>query len=127
MKTIPWKFRIVNPKNSGVIYPWNLFFFIKSRLIFKIFYCFCMFVNKHFINRGAYISKSKQYHNVKTSEYYFHMRAKIPLNFCIWCICVPLILVEKFGENPWLDQNTPTERVIQKFSFVLLLHSTRIT
>ena len=25
-------------------------YFVKSRLIFNIFYCFCMFVNKHFVN-----------------------------------------------------------------------------
>ena len=24
VKTIPWKFRILNPKNSRVIYPWSL-------------------------------------------------------------------------------------------------------
>ena len=39
IKTISWKFRIPNPKNSRVIYAWSLFFS----------YCFCMLVNKHFI------------------------------------------------------------------------------
>ena len=24
VKIMPWKFRILNPKNSWVIYPWNL-------------------------------------------------------------------------------------------------------
>ena len=28
--------------------PVNSVFFLKSRLIFNVFYCFCMFVNKHF-------------------------------------------------------------------------------
>ena len=26
IKTIPWKFCIVNPRNSGVIFTWNLYF-----------------------------------------------------------------------------------------------------
>ena len=30
--------------------PVKLVFFLKSRLIFNISYCFCMFVNKHFAN-----------------------------------------------------------------------------
>ena len=34
-------------------------FFLKISLLFKIFYCFFIFVDKHFINMGEYISKSK--------------------------------------------------------------------
>ena len=30
--------------------PVKFAFFLKSRLIFNIFFCFCMFVNKHFAN-----------------------------------------------------------------------------
>ena len=48
-----------------------------------------MFVDKHFINTGAYISKSKRCYNEKPSAHYFCMRMKIPLNFNI-CISVPL-------------------------------------
>ena len=48
IKTIPWKFCFLNPKNSRVIYPWNFVNFLKSRLIFILFYCFWMFVNKLF-------------------------------------------------------------------------------
>ena len=48
IKTILWKFRILNPKNS-----WIVVVFLKSRLLFKIFYCFCMFVSKHFIYLGC--------------------------------------------------------------------------
>ena len=66
-------------------------FFIKNRLIFKIFHFFCMFVNKHFINTGAYISKSKWCYNGKPNGIFFYMKTKIPLNFPI-CISVPLIL-----------------------------------
>ena len=32
------------------LFPVEFVFFLKSRLIFNIFYCFCMFVNKHFAN-----------------------------------------------------------------------------
>ena len=33
-------------------------FFLKSRLLFNIFYCFCMFINKHFIYLGSvYLKK----------------------------------------------------------------------
>ena len=63
--------------------------FFLSRLIFKIFHCFCMFLNKHFINVGVYISKTKQCYNVKRSAHDFYMRAKILLNICI-CTSVPL-------------------------------------
>ena len=28
----------------------NFVFFVKDRLIFNVFYCFCMFVNKYFAN-----------------------------------------------------------------------------
>ena len=59
MKRIPCKFRIVNPRNSGVIYPWmKVAFFLKISLFFFIF------VNKHFINKGEYISKSKRCYGV---------------------------------------------------------------
>ena len=68
-------------------------FFFKSRLIFKIFYCFCIFVNKHFINTGTYISKSKQFYNAKPPAFYFYMRTKIPLSFRI-CISVPSIKIK---------------------------------
>ena len=37
IKIIPWKFRILNPKNSLVICSWCLYFFLKSRLLFNIF------------------------------------------------------------------------------------------
>ena len=48
-----------------------------------------MFVDKHFINRGAYISKSKRCCNAKPSAYSFYMKTKMLLNFYI-CISVPL-------------------------------------
>ena len=51
-----------------------------------------MFVNKHFINKGAYISKTKRCYNVKPSVYSFYMRIKILLNLCI-CVGAPCFLV----------------------------------
>ena len=59
--------------------------------LFNIFYCFCMFVNKHFVYSGAYISKSKQCQNAKPSVYYFYVNMKILIDFHI-CIGVPLII-----------------------------------
>ena len=64
-------------------------FFLKRMLIFKTFCRICMFVDKHFINTGAYISKSKRCCNAKPSAYYFYMKTKMLLNFYI-CISVPL-------------------------------------
>ena len=58
-------------------------FLKKSRLIFKRFYCFCMFVNKHCTNTGSYISESKRCQNAKPSEYYFYTKTKISLDFHI--------------------------------------------
>ena len=34
------------PENFAI--PLNFVLFLKCRLLFNIFYCFCMFVNKHF-------------------------------------------------------------------------------
>ena len=62
---------------------------LKSRLIFNIFYCFWMFVNKLFTYLArVHISKSKRCSNVKSSTY-FHTNAKIFTGFQI-CISVPL-------------------------------------
>ena len=69
--------------------------------IFKIFYCFCMFANKRFINTGAYISNSKRFYNAKTWAHYFYVRRKILLNFHI-CISVSPLktgkTMPKYGE-----------------------------
>ena len=47
---------------------------LKSRLIFHIFYCFWMFVNKLFTYLMCAYLKSKRCFNVKSSTYYFHMK-----------------------------------------------------
>ena len=62
---------------------------LKSRLIFNIFYCFSMFVNKFFIYLTCAYLKSKRCFDVKSSTYYFHMKTKILADFQI-CINFPL-------------------------------------
>ena len=62
---------------------------LKSRLLFNIFN-FCMFVTNISYILDAYISKSKQYYNVKPSVYYFYVKTKILEDFHN-CISVPLI------------------------------------
>ena len=73
-------------------------FFLKISLLFKIICCFFIFVNKHFINMGEYMSKSKRCYNAKPAAYYFYIRTKIPLIFCI-CISVPLTNRRMVGPN----------------------------
>ena len=68
--------------------PIKILNFLKSRLIFNIFYCFWMFVNKIFSR--AHISKSKRCFNVKSSTYYFHIKTKILADFQI---CNTVILM----------------------------------
>ena len=63
--------------------------FLKSRVIFNIFYCFWMFVINFSHISCAYISRCKRYFNVKSRTYYFHTKIKIIAGFQI-CISVPL-------------------------------------
>ena len=67
----------------------NFVNFLKSRLIFNIFYIFeCLWTNfSH--DSSALISESKRCFNVKSSTYYFHMKKKIVANFQVY-ISVPL-------------------------------------
>ena len=69
--------------------------FLKIKLIFNIFYCFWMFVNKlctYIISHinCAHVSKCKKCFNVKSLTYCFHMEKKILADFQN-CISVPLI------------------------------------
>ena len=57
--------------------------FLTSRLIFNIFYCFWMFLNKLFTYLSAHISESKRCLNVKSLAYSFHMKTKISGKFQI--------------------------------------------
>ena len=74
-------------------------FLLKSRLIFKILYCFYMLVNKYFINTGAYISQSKRYYNAKPLAYCFYVRTKILLNFHVFISGLLQNFVIKMGES----------------------------
>ena len=71
-------------------------FFLKSRLTFNIFYCFCMFVNKHFIYlRCVYsISKSKTVlgiiHLVRTQNF------PQKLNFFICYLAAPWPILDHY-------------------------------
>ena len=65
------------------------FFFLKSRPLFNIFCCFCMFVNKHLLHLRWVYLKSKQCYNVKPLAYYIYVKTKILIDFDI-CISVPL-------------------------------------
>ena len=87
-KTIPWKFRDLNSKNSRVL-PAKFVIFLKSRLIFNILYCFWIFVNKTFTYL-TFTSKSIRCFNMKSSAYYFYTKTKIMIDFQIY-ISVPLI------------------------------------
>ena len=80
IKTIPCKCRILNPRISWIFYQW-------SRLLFNIFYCFCVFVKNISHVSCAYIWKGKRGYNAKPSAYYFYVKTKISVDFCI-CITV---------------------------------------
>ena len=64
-------------------------FFLKSRLLFNIFYYFCTFVNKYFIYLECVYLRIKKPHNARHSAYYFHVKTKIMVDFHI-CVSVPL-------------------------------------
>ena len=95
--TIPWKLRILKPKNSRVsIYPWSLKFSLKSRLLFNLFYCFCMFVKKIF--QISWVCISQKVNSVIVQNFrhiYFYVKTKILIDFHI-CISVPLSLLCKY-------------------------------
>ena len=66
---------------------WKKFQSCKRFSLFNAFYCFCMFVNKHFTYCGVHISKSRSY--VKSWAYYFYVTKKISTDFHT-CNSVPL-------------------------------------
>ena len=86
IKTIPWRFRILNLKNFWIICPWSFANFLKSRLIFNIYYFWML--TFHISHVRAHVSQSKRCFNVKSSTYYFPMKTKILADFQI-CISVP--------------------------------------
>ena len=67
----------------------NFVNFLKSRLIFNLFYCFWMYVNKLFTYFAYPNLRSKRCFYVKSSTYCFHKKTKILVDFQI-CIRVSL-------------------------------------
>ena len=117
IKTMLWKFCILNPKNSKSYLRVKFVNLLKSRRIFNIFFCIIarifistlnnvndnnlLFFNvckqshfSHIFSHFSHISKSKRCFNVKSSTY-FHMKTKILLDFQI-CVSAPLRIVAKF-------------------------------
>ena len=99
--------------------PVKFVFFLKSRLIFNRFYCFCTFVNKHYKHSQTlrvYNSRILRVKTAKFSGYYFYMSTNIQGDFEI-CIRVPLIhfipLVSFY--TPWKHQRI-SDFLIFKFS-----------
>ena len=68
--------------------PVKFAFFLKSRLIFNIFYCFCMFANILQTLR-VYNSRISKIRDAKLSGYCFYMNTNVWENFQT-CISVPL-------------------------------------
>ena len=105
--------------------------FLKSRLIFNIFYYFQMFVNKLFpYLTWANLRKIKICFNVKFSTYYFHVKTYILAEFQI-CISVPL----NINENPYIinqvsdDSLDPVEKCINliiKYNFIQAYYLSKI-
>ena len=88
IKTIPWRFRILNLKNFWIICPWSFANFLKSRLIFNIYYFWML--TFHISHVRAHVSQSKRCFNVKSSTYYFPMKTKILADFQIF-VSVPFM------------------------------------
>ena len=102
IKTIPWKFCILNPKNSRVIYPWSLNFSEKVGyfLTYSIVSA-CLQTNILYI-LGAHNSKSKWCYNAKPSAYYFYVKTKVSVDFQI-CIGAPLMKKNSFWKLQVFD------------------------
>ena len=107
IKIMPWKFRILNPKNSRVIRPFV--FFQKRRLLFNVLYYFSKFVNKHFAYLKCVVSKVKVVimHNLRGTIFY--MKINVLQDFHIF-ISVPLKLhVSFFTMQKKYISNIPTK------------------
>ena len=85
IKTIPWNVCIFHLRILELSAREICKFLKNYRLIFNIFSCFWIFVNKlpHILRR--HISKNKRCFNLKSSANYFHMKTKTLADFQI-CI-----------------------------------------
>ena len=68
---------------------------LKSTLIFNIFYCFLMFVNKLFTHLTCAYLKKRCF-NVKSSTYHFHITTKLMADFQI---CIALSEISQNSES----------------------------
>ena len=77
-----------------------------------MFYCFSMFVNKHFIYLGCvYLKKC---YNGKPSAYYLYVKMKILVDFHI---CISVLLMEIFVRKLSLTLNpVPTTGYQEDFN-----------
>ena len=104
--------------------PVNFRFFLKSRLPFNIFYCFCMFINKHFSTSRLNYFRILRIKNAKFSGYYFYMNTNIKGNFQI-CISVSLTLIygslrsigAVWRSEPVLLDEAVRTHIIQSFTY----------
>ena len=72
--------------------PLKFVFFLKSRLLFNVLYCFCMFVNKHFANLKCSYENcyNEMCYKVQSAWSYFYTKKNVLQDFHI-CMSVPLI------------------------------------
>ena len=81
--------KILNPKNSWVVFRVKFVNFLKSRLIFNILCCFWMFVNNHFTYLTCTYLKKQKVLSCQIFRIFFHVNKKISTGFQIY-ISVPL-------------------------------------
>ena len=84
VKIIPWKFRILNHKNSRVICRWILHFSEKVGYFLTYFIAsVCLQTNTSYIS-GTHYSKNKCCCNAKPWAYCFYEKTKISVDFQIY-------------------------------------------
>ena len=109
--------------------PVKFVFSLKSRLLFNVFYFFCMFVNKHSRYVKCTYLKRERCYNVQSAWYYFYMKTNILQDFHI-CISVPLrkppswlviILLVSFNKIPLFSKELITFYVLFHYLLDLVL------
>ena len=95
-------------------------FFLKSRLLFNAFYCFCMFVNKHFgYLKCPYFQNGKGILMRNLRYTIFCMRTNMLLDLHI-CINVPLI----FNFSTYHEHTDSTKSKLLNVTFHFMIDST---
>ena len=117
---ISWKFCILNSNHSRVIHPQSLYFSLKCRLLFSVFYCFCMFVNKHFAN----LKCAKKWCDVQSGWYYFLYKDECIARFSYLHECT----FNKYTSYSWYYDILGNEQQVSFKKFLLemnLVHGKR--